>query len=157
MPVLVLSFAFLMLTWISSPLFNLLLRFNRFGRLALSRDQRIASSWIGGCFVLAAMSFVVYLVRPTTRTFLAVAYFGLLLLPLAVTFGRPPGKPRRLMAAYTAVLVGMGLPMLSLIVLDRAAPWTDVALAFKLFEYFVYGAILSTWIPAFLRSQSGDV
>ena len=68
MPVLVLSFAFLMLTWISSPLFNLLLRFNRFGRLALSRDQRIASSWIGGCFVLAAVSFVVYLVRPSERT-----------------------------------------------------------------------------------------
>ena len=47
LPLLALSFAFLVLTWIASPLFNLLLRLNRFGRLALSRDQRIASSWIG--------------------------------------------------------------------------------------------------------------
>ena len=58
-PMLALSFAFLLLTWISSPLFNLLLRFNRFGRLALSREQRIESSWIGGCFLLAALFFVV--------------------------------------------------------------------------------------------------
>ena len=101
-PVLALSFAFLMLTWITSPLFNLLLRFNRFGRLALSRDQRIASNWIGGCFVLAAGAFVAELVRPGGLTFVCMVYFGMLLLPLAVTFGRPPGKQRRLMAAYTA-------------------------------------------------------
>jgi len=61
------------------------------------------------------------------------------------------------MTACTAVLICMGLPMLSLIVLDRAVPWTDVALASKLFEYFLYGAILSTWIPAVMRTESGDV
>ena len=54
--------AFVMLTWIASPLFNFLLRFNRFGRLALSDDQRVASSWIGGCFLLAAACFVAAMV-----------------------------------------------------------------------------------------------
>ena len=155
-PVLALSFAFLMLTWISSPLFNLLLRFNRFGRLALSREQRIASSWIGGAFLLAVVSFAAYVVRPTALASFGMVYFGLLLLPLAVTFGRPPGKPRRVMAVYTAALVGLGLPTLSLILFDRASPWKDVELAVKSFEYFVYGAVLSTWIPAFMRSDSGD-
>ena len=66
-PVIVLIFAFVMLTWIASPLFNFLLRFNRFGRLALSRDQRVASSWIGGCFLLAVVCFVAYLVRIPQR------------------------------------------------------------------------------------------
>jgi tetratricopeptide (TPR) repeat protein len=156
-PVLALSFAFLMLTWISSPLFNLLLRFNRFGRLALSREQRVASNWIGGCFLLAAVSLVAYLVRPTVLASFGMVYFGLLLLPLAVTFGQAPGRPRRLMAAYTAALVLMGMPVLSLILLDRASPWQNVELASKLFEFFVYGAVLSTWISAFFRSRTGDI
>ena len=125
-PVLVLSLAFLMLTWISSPLFNLALRLNRFGRLALSRDERIASNWIGGCFLLALASFLVYIVRPNALASFGLVYFGLLLLPLAVTFGRPPGRPRRLIAAYTGVLVLMGLPILSLLLFDRAGPWKNV-------------------------------
>jgi tetratricopeptide (TPR) repeat protein len=154
-PILVLSFAFLMLTWISSPLFNLALRFNRFGRLALSREQRIASSWIGGCFLVAAASFLVYLVLPKNAlASFCMVYFGLLLLPLAVTFGRPPGRARWLMVAYTCVMALMGLPILSLILFDRASPWKNVDLAFNLFEYFVYGAILSTWMPALMRSGS---
>ena len=153
-PVLVLSFAFLMLTWISSPLFNLALRFNRFGRLALSREQRIASSWIGGCFLLALASFVIYLAHPGGSALFGMAYFGLLLLPLAVTFGLPPGRGRWLMAGYTGVLVLMGLPSLSLILFDRASPWKDIALALVLFQYFVYGAVLSTWLSAFVRSGS---
>jgi tetratricopeptide (TPR) repeat protein len=155
-PVLVLSFAFLMLTWISSPLFNLLLRLNRFGRLALSPEQRIASNWIGGSFLLAALSFGSYLMRPTAPALFGMVFFGLLLLPLAVTFGRAPGKPRRMMAAYTGALALLGVPLLSLILLDRASPWKDVDLAVRLFEFFVYGAVLSTWISAFLRFGTAD-
>ena len=154
-PILVLSFAFLMLTWISSPLFNLALHFNRFGRLALSREQRIASSWIGGSFLLAAASFLIYVVRPDNAlASFGMVYFGLILLPLAVTFGVPPGRDRWLMMAYTGVLVLMGLPILSLILLDRASPWKNVDLAFNLFQYFLIGAILSTWMPVVLRSRS---
>jgi hypothetical protein len=58
------------------------------------------------------------------------------------------------MAAYTGALVLMGLPILSMILLDRSGPWKNVSLAIKLFEYFLYGAILSTWMPALLRSRS---
>jgi hypothetical protein len=38
--------------------------------------------------------------------------------------------------------------------LDRAGPWKNVDLALKFFQYFLYGAILSTWMPAFIRSGS---
>ncbi len=60
-PILILGFAFLLMTWIASPLFNLTLRFNRFGRLALSREQKTQSNWIGACFCLAVVFFVLYL------------------------------------------------------------------------------------------------
>ncbi len=103
-PVLALSFAFLLMIWIASPLFDLLLRLNRFGRLALSRDQRIASNWIGGCFFLAVVCFVSYLAGSRNAGFVGMMYFGFLLMPLAVTFRLDPGRPRLLMAAYTAVV-----------------------------------------------------
>ena len=153
LPVLALTFGFLLLTWIASPLFNLLLRLNRFGRLALSRDQRISSTWIGACFVAAAGFFVTDLVHPTSLTFLGMMYFGFLLMPLAVTFNRPPGKPRRVMAVYTGSVAMMGLPILSLALLGPASPWKDGKLASELFTYCIYGSVFSTWIAAFLGSR----
>jgi tetratricopeptide (TPR) repeat protein len=152
-PVLALSFAFLLLTWIASPLFNLLLRFNRFGRLALSREQRIASNWIGGCFILAAACFLAFLVKPTALNVVGMVYFGFLLLPLAATFGRARGTQRRLMAAYTAVVAALGLPMVSVALLGEMSPWKDFKAAVGLFTYFIGGAVIGTWISAFLSSR----
>jgi tetratricopeptide (TPR) repeat protein len=152
-PILALTFAFLLLTWIASPLFNSLLRFNRFGRLALSREQRIASNWIGGCFVLAAVCFVTFLVKSTALNIFGMMYFGFLLMPLSVTFGLGRGKPRRLMAAYTAAVAALGLPILSLALLGEASPWKDVKAAVGMFQYFIGGAVISTWISAFLGSR----
>jgi tetratricopeptide (TPR) repeat protein len=152
-PVLVLTFAFLVLTWIASPLFDLLLRFNRFGRLALSREQRTASSWIGGCFLLAVSCSLAYVLARSTVGFAGMVYFGLLLMPLSATFGQEHRNPRRLMAAYTAVVAALGLPIMSLLVLGEASPWKDVKAAAALIPYFIGGAALSTWISAFLGSR----
>ena len=54
-PLLVAYLAFALGTWFAGPLANLSLRLHPFGRLALARDERIASSWIGG-FLLAAVA-----------------------------------------------------------------------------------------------------
>jgi tetratricopeptide (TPR) repeat protein len=150
--VLILISTFLLLTWIASPLFNLVLRFNRFGRLALSRDERIASTWIGGCFALAVGFFLAFLVQPNPMS-IGLIYFGLLLLPLAVTFRRPPGRPRLLMAGYTGVVALMGLPRLSMALLGSASPWHDGDRAVNYFQYFLLGVVLSTWIGTFLRAH----
>jgi len=149
-PILLLSFAFLILTWISSPLFNFLLRLNRFGRLALSSEQRIASSWIGICFLIATSFFVADLVHPTHLTDAGMCYFGLMLFPLAVTFERVPASNRRLMSVYTGGLALLGLPYLSLVLLGNASPWRDVPRALEFFQYFIYGAMIATWLPAML-------
>ncbi|MDR2982894.1 MAG: tetratricopeptide repeat protein [Puniceicoccales bacterium] len=44
-PVLICFYGFIFLSWVATPLFNLFLRFNRFGRLVLSADERKASNW----------------------------------------------------------------------------------------------------------------
>ena len=147
-PILALSFVFLMLTWIASPLFNLALRFNKFGRMALSREQRVESSWIGGCFLLAVGSFTVYLATGDLLGFISAAYFGLLLLPLTMTFHQPSGKPRWLAAAYTAALASLGIAFLNLILVGKTSPLSGLTTPFQLAQIFFFGAILSTWVPA---------
>ncbi len=157
LPILALSLGFLLLTWIASPLFNFVLRFNRFGRLALSRDQRFASTWIGCCFLLAACFLVADWIRPTDLTEFAMVYFGLLLLPLTVTFGRPPGRARRPLAIFTAGAGGAG----------SAAPLGNhprqsqplegrQAVQELFYPYFVLGCILCTWLPAVLHGRPAD-
>ncbi|MHC5542215.1 tetratricopeptide repeat protein, partial [Singulisphaera rosea] len=155
-PLSALLFAFLILTWLSSPLFNLLLRFNKFGRLALSREQRVESNWIGACFGVAVFCFVAYLIFRAPQASVGMGYFGVLLMPLAVTFQQDEGRPRQIMAACTAVIALLGLPALSLVLLGNASPWKNEPLAISLLGYFFIGAIFSTWIPALtgLRSSS---
>jgi tetratricopeptide (TPR) repeat protein len=147
-PILFLSFVFLLLTWVSSPLFNLTLRFNRFGRLALSDHERTQSNWIGGSFLLAVALFVVYLATGRDEAFLGMFYFGFLLFPLAVTFRQPLGQPRLLASAYTAVVALVGATALVLICLNIESIGGFETLS--LGKAFFWGAILSTWIGAFV-------
>ena len=149
-PVLGLVFGFLLMTWVASPLFNLLLQLNKFGRLALSTEQKVESLSIGGCFGLAAAAFAANCVVTTDLSFFGMYYFGLLLLPLAVMFRMPAGRPRRLMALAVCAIASMGLPVFSLIFLGPASPLGDAKHSVKYFKYFVDGAILSSWVPALL-------
>jgi tetratricopeptide (TPR) repeat protein len=148
-PILVLSFAFLLMTWISSPLFNITLRFNRFGRLALSDEQRVESNWIGGCFFLAAGLLIARLVTGNPVAFLGMMYFGLLLFPLSVTFRQEPGKSRWIAAAFTGGIALLGAVALASLFVPL--PLGEGMSPGKLFMYFVYGSVLSTWLGAFLN------
>lgn len=151
-PILIVSFGFLIMTWIASPLFNFILRFNTFGRLVLSREQRVESSWIGGCFLVALGSFLLSFVPGAGWAILPTMYFGFLLFPMAVTFRQEPGKPRWLAIAYTsAVALAGGLGMISLF--EPAVLWNGMT-SESLLQYFYLGSILSTWLGAFLGRNS---
>jgi tetratricopeptide (TPR) repeat protein len=152
-PILAVSFAFLLMTWISSPLFNLALRFNKFGRMALSREQRVESNWIGGCFLLAAGSCVVNLLTGDGLAFFGMYYFALLLLPLAMTFQQSQPGRRRLAAVYTLAVALVGASAIAAVYLGPANPLRNVATPGELIQFFVIGAILSTWFPALAGSR----
>ena len=149
-PILVLSFAFLLMTWTSSPLFNITLRFNRFGRLALSREQKIQSNWIGACFFLAAALFAIYLASGNDLAFLGMAYFGFLLFPMAVTFQLPTGRPRLLAAAYTSAVALVGATALGWLVFGPEVPLRGAVTSVSLFQLFFWGSVLSTWLGGLL-------
>ena len=153
-PIQALLFGFVILTWIASPLFNFLLRFNKFGRLALSPEEKRESSWIGGCVVVALGCAIGYFATGSERALLGMIIFGLILLPLKITFTLPKGKTRMIGAAATVGLLLLNVPLLSLTLFHDAGPFRDKAQALNGFKYFIYGTALSSWLPMILRSRN---
>jgi tetratricopeptide (TPR) repeat protein len=155
LPFLILYVVFAVMTWIASPLFNLLLRLNRFGRMVLSRDQIIASNWIGMVILLALLSLIGCLIYGLNSPWiLAALVFGLLLLPVTGTFRCPPGFPRNIMYLYTAAAALCGFLAILLFYLSNRNQ--DSRLqddANSLLMISCVGSALSGWIVNFVASR----
>jgi len=110
LPIQLTYLAFVLLTWLAEPLFNLLLRLDRYGRLALSEEQVRASNWVGSCLLVSvtALGANLALGFPVWLVLLMFAALGLSL-PVSAVFNCQPGWPRRVMAGYTAALLIIAL------------------------------------------------
>jgi tetratricopeptide (TPR) repeat protein len=139
LPLTILYLVFALTTWIARPLFNSLLRLDRFGRHVLSRAEIVESNWVGAFVVLALAALVTWLATDNLFAQLGTIYFGLLLIPLSAVFKSSPGWPRRLMTLYTAGLAAAGLAWLPVGV------FVSKELGFFLRDAFLWGSMLS-WI-----------
>lgn len=115
-PILGVYIAFVLMTWLASPLFNLLLRLNRYGRLALSREQVITSNWVGSlllcaaaCGILALACFLNGWPQYAVSAGLLALVSVLVLLPLSSIHACDIGWPRTTMILITAVLAAIGI------------------------------------------------
>ena len=142
-PIIIAYVVFAVLTWVTGPLFNLLLRLNPYRRYALSRDQRWGSTLFGVMLVPALGSLLYWALTGSELGMLASLYFGLLLLPVTAIFRCSRGWPRWLMALCTLVLATL-IPAAIL-----AMPY-DQELAGNLFQGFFWGSILSQFAANFL-------
>ena len=149
-PIIVLSLGFMLMTWAASPLFNLVLMFNKFGRMALTREQKREAFWVGGCFLLAVVSTVAYFATGQSfRLRYCMQFFALLVLPLATVFQQTSRGRRRFMVACTAALVLAAAPVMSVVLLLEASPFAPHATrALELFGFFTIGCIASSWFQA---------
>ncbi len=130
--------AFVALTWIGVPLFNLILRFDKFGRYVLSKDERRESN-IFGVMLAMTIVFAVLAILYMGIWVWAALVTGLLLLPISATFRCQEGWPRNAMTAYTALVGAVGL-----------ASFVSPELVF----IFAVGCILSSFVGNILASQS---
>lgn len=103
-PLAIAYIGFVYLGWTASPMFDLLLRLSRFGRHALSRDQRVASNWVGGILLLAVVSLGTFLATGRADAGIAALCLALLVLPVSSVFRAERGWPRMVLAAGSAVL-----------------------------------------------------
>lgn len=155
-PLIILYIVFAIMTWIASPLFNLLLRLNRFGRMVLSRQQIVASNWIGLVLLLALLSLAGSFVYGFDSPWILVALiFGVLLFPVAGTFQCPAGSARAMMAAYTILVAAAGFTAITLLFISVRDhdPNPDGGTAGHLLTGSILGAAGSGWIVNLLISR----
>jgi tetratricopeptide (TPR) repeat protein len=138
MPILVVYIAFVVLTWFAVPLFNLLLRLNRFGRHALSRDQRVGANWFGVC-LLGALAGGAWYMATGAAAAIASAVVALgLAMPVTTAYMCDKGWPRKAMLGIAAGMAAVGAIAISGAAMD--AEW-----GFTAFSVFLLGVIASPW------------
>ncbi len=142
-PVLILLYVFIYLSWTAQPMFNLLLRFSRFGRHVLSRDQRIASNWFGAVLGSTLGCLAWWQLRNSGAGLLAGVLLGLLSICVAATFNRE-GRNRWILAAASAALAAVGAA-----ILFYAGRGSEAA--YGLMSIFIYGFVGFQLLANFLR------
>lgn len=102
-----LGYLFIYLSWTAVPMFNLLLRLDRFGRYVLTADQRMGSNWFGltllasiGCFIA---SIFIAAPWPLVAGFMCLA----LTICVSATFLRTE-KHRLILGVATLALAAIG-------------------------------------------------
>ena len=159
-PILFVYLAFGVLTWIADPLFNLLLRLDRFGQLALTPAQRTASNWVGACVAGAIVGVGLAVLTGWLAAWMAAALCGLLAVPVTGVFNLPPGRPKWIMTAYTIVVALLGFVGILLLALEPAPVEEQLPtaafrsyLAFLFLGSSVLGTCLSGGIALYLLSR----
>ena len=139
LPLMIVYITFVYLGWTARPLFNLLLRLDPSGRLALTRDQVVASNWLGAMLLVALASLGGALeTGRASLWFLAIASVALTV-PLSATFGRPK-EGRLWMALYTGALALVACLYTGICFLRGPLQ------AHNLLTVFIYGLVGFLWI-----------
>lgn len=142
-PLLVAYALFAMSTWVIEPLTNLLLRFNRFGRFTLNREEKLTSTLTGVSLAIALGSGLALAITGDER-YLAPGIFGLLMMiPVASMFrasSQGARTSRILGAATLAILGALG----SVLAFLGSGVFNFPLLA------FLIGAIVYQWVVALL-------
>jgi tetratricopeptide (TPR) repeat protein len=152
LPLQIAYIVFALMTWMASPFFDLILRLNPFGRLVLTREQTLGSTWFGLTLLCALLCFGVWLWKGG-GWILGALMFGLLLIPVSSIYRCTPGTPRRIMAGLTVALAISGVAGLALMLTATPTNKEVIGLGALLLIGSVAGSGLSTWITNFLRTR----
>lgn len=107
-PLVVLFYAFIYLSWTAQPVFNLLLRFDRFGRYVLSREERNASNWYGASLLLIPATGIWWSFDRGIAPLFALISSVMFTVCVAASFSRK-GRNRLIVGAASGVLALVGI------------------------------------------------
>lgn len=93
-------------TWVITPISNLFLRFNPYGKLLLDKNEKMSSNFVAASFGIFLIGLMLFFVSSNER-FLTVAVFGFaMMLPFSVMFS--PSKYNSLLI-YSIVMAVIGV------------------------------------------------
>jgi len=140
---------FALMTWIGPAVFDTTLRFNRFGRLTLSDDERLQSTLISLALGVAAVATILFILTGAETALAGLLTSLFVSMPLAATFRAQPGWPRATMAWYTSVLAALGVIVMLLVARDESRG-VDGGPGWGLFIFFLLAAFAAQWVGNWL-------
>ena len=148
-PLIFLYVAFCVTTWIANPVFNTFLRFNRYGKYLLDKDQIRSSNAMGGMMLLGlllgcGLAFVLDEMRLAGFA-IGLGYAVFMLLPLSSLFNCEKGYPFIIMLIVTVLLGLWGLLCVGIFFTG------DAPKAFMV-NIFIYGSVASQFLAIYLVS-----
>ncbi len=133
---------FVVLTWLTVPLFNLVLSLNRFGRASLRRHQLWwawgLGAWIGVCLALLAG----WLITDSPYFGTPALFAALLIVPIAMASLATAGPPRWIMITYLVAMAAM--MFLSIPMAVAGLPGVEV---------YIWGCLLSPLVSNIAASM----
>lgn len=115
LPIQIAYIVFALSTWLASPFFDLVLRLDKYGRHALSREQTIGSNWLGLCLAIAVTGLIGCLFAGFDSPWVWVLIvFGIIAIPVSGIFRVAKGWPRVTVSLVTAVLALLGAVSIAL-------------------------------------------
>jgi tetratricopeptide (TPR) repeat protein len=144
MPLIFLYILFAISTWIIGPISNLFLRFNVYGKYALTKDEIRSSNFVGASLVLGLLAFAVYLFIPAD-VFLIAGIFGVsMMIPLSGMLAPVTQKGRLILISYTAGLAIVGIATLIAVIGNSSGDTLSMVYLIGLFLYqWVANAVMS--------------
>ena len=136
-------------------IFNLLLRLDRFGRLALDEEETRGANWLGLCVFTAVMFLIGALASGFVPFYMAALVFGILCVPVSAIWRCPLGWPRNVMLGVTVVMLLMGLILIYPVDLfPRRQLWSEllILLWLGIVEVFPWAFIGSQFLASYLMS-----
>jgi tetratricopeptide (TPR) repeat protein len=154
-PIRILYLAFALLTWLASPLFNLMLFVHPLGRHALASLERRQAILVGLCLA-GALLLLLGTLDPSVRAenLFAAMVVGLLAIPVAAVYSCQEGWPRTTMAVLAAALALLAVPAAAILGVVHPPSRSDLAQAAQaLGGLSLLGTFISMWVANFLASR----
>ena len=142
-PIIVLYTLFALSTWIITPLSNLFLRLNVYGRYALTEEEIKSSNLVGVSLIIGLLGAIMYLFDPDIL-FAMIGFFGItMMIPLSSTFIPSKKKSKNILAAYAIFLALVGFTSIVLQAMNGEAGIVPLI--------YIFGVVAYGWIAnAFL-------
>lgn len=107
LPILILMAVFAMSTWIITPISNLFLRLNKYGKYVLSKNDIMSANLVGLSLLVCLIGLLLYFIQ-SNNNYLSLALFGFtMMIPLGVVFY--PTKIKKILPIYTICMMVIGV------------------------------------------------
>jgi tetratricopeptide (TPR) repeat protein len=137
-PIIVLYTLFALSTWIITPLSNLFLRLNVYGRYALTEEETKSSNLVGVSLAVGAVGAILYLFNQDIL-FAMIGFFGItMMIPLSSLFNPTKKRSKNILIGYTIFLTVVGFASIILQAMNGEAGIIPLV--------YIFGIIAYGWI-----------